>query len=139
LDCLCFFHIKLYLSCQQIFPVIHLHFECDSGIEKGSSALSLRLPCSNDQARKDAYIGLLIEKVMPEVRRRRLAEFFDVFCEKGVFSVGETRRLVNAAKRAGFKLRIHADEFSALGGAAPADHLISITEEGLRFLDGRRV
>jgi imidazolonepropionase len=94
------------------------------------------------KTRKSAYIDLLIEKIMPEVRRLNLAEFFDVFCEKGVFSVAETGRLAEAAKRAGFKIRIHAEEFSALGGAelavevgaASADHLISITEKGIRVL-----
>jgi imidazolonepropionase len=76
------------------------------------------------------------------LRRLKLAEFFDVFCEKGVFSVPETRRLAEAAKRLGFKIWIHAEEFSALGGAelaaevgaASADHLISISEKGIRTL-----
>jgi imidazolonepropionase len=94
------------------------------------------------KTRKSAYIDLLIGKIIPEVSRRKLAEFFDIFCEEGVYSVEETRRLVEAAKRAGFKIRIHADEFSALGGAevaaevgaASADHLISITEKGIRVL-----
>ena len=94
------------------------------------------------KTRKSEYIDLLINKIIPEVRRRKLAEFFDIFCEKGVYSVEETRRLVEAAKRAGFKIRIHADEFTALGGAelaaevgaASADHLISITEQGIRSL-----
>ena len=92
--------------------------------------------------RKNAYIDLLIDKIMPEVRRRNLAEFFDAFCEEGVYSIEETRLLAEAAKRAGFKIRIHADEFAALGGAelaaevgaASADHLISITEKGIRSL-----
>jgi imidazolonepropionase len=94
------------------------------------------------KTRKSAYIDLLIRKIIPEVSRRKLAEFFDIFCEEGVYSVEETRRLAEAAQRAGFKIRIHADEFSALGGAelaaevgaASADHLISITEEGIRTL-----
>ena len=94
------------------------------------------------KTRKGAYINLLMDKIIPEVGRRKLAEFFDIFCEEGVYSVEETRRLVEAAQRAGFKIRIHADEFSALGGAelaaevgaASADHLISITEEGIRSL-----
>ena len=94
------------------------------------------------KSRKSAYIDLLISKIIPEVSRRKLAEFFDIFCEEGVYSVEETRRLTEAAKRAGFKIKIHADEFSALGGAelaaevgaASADHLISITEEGIRTL-----
>jgi len=94
------------------------------------------------RGRKKAYINLLIQKVIPEVKRRKLAEFFDIFCEEGVYSVDETKRLVDKAKQAGFKIRIHADEFSPLGGAelaaeagaASADHLISITEEGIRAL-----
>jgi imidazolonepropionase len=94
------------------------------------------------KTRKDAYIDRLIDKIIPEVSRRKLAEFFDIFCEEGVYSVEETRRLVGAAKRAGFKIRIHADEFTALGGAelaaeagaASADHLIRITEAGIRSL-----
>jgi len=89
--------------------------------------------------KKDAYIELLIHKIIPEVRKKRLAEFFDVFCEQGVFSLEETRRLVKAAKKAGLKIKIHADEFSPLGGtelaveegATSADHLINITEEGI--------
>ena len=92
--------------------------------------------------RKDEYIDLLIDKVIPAVRKRGLAEFFDVFCEEGVYSVEDTRRLVEAAKRAGFKIRIHADEFAALGGAAlaaevgaaSADHLLNITPDGIRAL-----
>ena len=92
--------------------------------------------------RKGAYIDLLIGKIMPEVRKRRLAEFFDIFCEQGVYSVAETKRLVKKAKRMGFKIRIHADEFAALGGAAlaaevgaaSADHLINITPEGINRL-----
>jgi imidazolonepropionase len=98
------------------------------------------------RGRKEAYIRLLLEKVIPEVKRRRLAEFFDIFCEKGVYSVAETRALAKAAGRAGFAVRIHADEFTPLGGAelaaevgaASADHLISITEKGIRTLSRSR-
>jgi imidazolonepropionase len=94
--------------------------------------------------RKGAYIDLLIDKIIPAVRKRGLAEFFDAFCEEGVFSIDETRRLAEAAKRAGFKIRLHADEFAALGGAAlavevgaaSADHLLSVTPAGIRALAG---
>jgi len=71
-----------------------------------------------------------------------LAEFFDVFCEEGVYSLEESSRLIQAAQDAGFKIRIHADEFTPLGGAqlaaekhaSSADHLINITEEGIQVL-----
>jgi imidazolonepropionase len=94
------------------------------------------------RSRKEDYIDLLIHKIIPEVRKKDLARFFDVFCEEGVFSVEETERLVQAAQAAGFRLKIHADEFAALGGAelaakfgaASADHLIAITEAGIQAL-----
>jgi imidazolonepropionase len=96
------------------------------------------------RSRREDYIDLLIHKIIPEVRRQDLARFFDVFCEKGVFSVEETERMVQAAKAAGFGIRIHADEFTPLGGAelaaktgaASADHLIAITEAGIEALAG---
>lgn len=92
--------------------------------------------------KKDAYISLLINQAIPAVKKRGLAEFFDVFCEEGVYSIDETRRLADAAKRTGFKIRIHADEFAALGGAAlavevgaaSADHLLAVTPEGIQAL-----
>jgi len=94
------------------------------------------------KSRKNEYIDLLIQKILPEVKDKNLAEFFDVFCEEGVFSLEETRKLVRAAKAMGFKIKIHADEFSSLGGAklaaeegaTSADHLINITEEGIHEL-----
>jgi imidazolonepropionase len=94
------------------------------------------------RSRKEDYIDLLIHKIIPGVRKKDLARFFDVFCEKGVFSVEETERLVQAAQAAGFRVKIHADEFVSLGGAelaakigaASADHLIAITEAGIQAL-----
>jgi len=94
------------------------------------------------RTRKDEYIELLIKSIIPEVSKKKLAEFFDVFCEENVFSLNETRRLVKAAKSAGFKIRVHADEFTPLGGtelaveegAASADHLINITDKGIKKL-----
>jgi imidazolonepropionase len=94
------------------------------------------------RGRKNEYIGLLVNTLIPEVRRRNLAEFFDVFCEPGVFSLDETAALVRAAKDAGFKIKIHADEFVTLGGAelaanlgaVSAEHLINVSEEGIKKL-----
>ena len=94
------------------------------------------------KSRSHDYIDLLIHRVLPEVAEGNLAEFFDVFCEEGVYSVEESRKLIRAAKEAGLKIRIHADEFSPLGGAvlaaeegaASADHLIRISDAGIRKL-----
>jgi len=96
------------------------------------------------RGRKDDYVHYLIETVMPEIRRRGLAEFFDIFCEEGVFSLEDTRRLTTAATAAGFSLKIHADEFVPLGGsrlaaearAVSAEHLISTTDDGIAALAG---
>jgi imidazolonepropionase len=92
--------------------------------------------------RREDYIALLIDSVIPEVGRLGLAEFFDIFSEPGVFSIEETRRLVEAGKAAGFKIKVHADEFVSQGGAAlaaevgavSAEHLIAITDEGISRL-----
>jgi len=92
------------------------------------------------KGRKNEYINLIIQKILPEVKKNNLAEFFDVFCEEGVYSVDETRDLVRAAKACGLKIKIHADEFEPLGGsqlaaeegATSVDHLTAITEEGIK-------
>ena len=92
--------------------------------------------------RREEYIGLLIDTVIPEIGRRGLAEFFDIFSEPGVFSIEETRRLVEAAKAAGFRIKVHADEFVSQGGAelaaevgaVSAEHLIAISDEGIARL-----
>jgi imidazolonepropionase len=89
-----------------------------------------------------AYIQLVIDRMLPEVADRNLAEFCDVFCEQGVFDVGESERILVAAQRRGLKLKIHADEFSPLGGAelagrlgaVSADHLLHVRPAGAEAL-----
>ena len=92
------------------------------------------------KGRENAYIDYLTDNVMPEVAERNLAEFCDVFCEKNVFSVEQSRQLLHRAKEMGFKLKIHADEIVQLGGAElaaelgaiSADHLLQASEKGIR-------
>ncbi len=94
------------------------------------------------RGRKEDYIDLLIHAILPQVRQKGLARFFDVFCEDGIFSVEETERLAAAAARAGLGVKIHADEFVALGGAelaarigaVSAEHLIAATDAGIAAL-----
>jgi imidazolonepropionase len=84
----------------------------------------------------------MIETAIPEIARLHLAEFADVFCERGVFTTDESRRILRAASAAGLALRIHADEFSDQGGAAlaaelrarSADHLIQASDQGIEAM-----
>lgn len=88
---------------------------------------------------REAYIAELVDQAIPEIARLGLADFADVFCERGVFTVDESRRILRAASASGLALRIHADEFSDTGGAAlaaelgarSADHLIQVSDHGI--------
>jgi imidazolonepropionase len=96
------------------------------------------------RARRERYLEILASEMIPEVAARRLAVFCDVFCERGVFSVAESRRLLSAARDHGLKLRLHADELADTGGAAlaaelgacSADHLVHVSGEGIAALAG---
>ena len=99
------------------------------------------------KGREAAFVDYLIDNVMPEVVDQKLAEFCDVFCEKNVFSISESRRLLLKAKEMGFKLKIHADEIVRLGGAelaaelgaVSADHLLRASDDGIRRIAERKV
>jgi imidazolonepropionase len=88
------------------------------------------------------YIALVVEEMIPEVGREGLARFCDVFCEPGVYTAGETRRILGAARTHGLQLKLHADELENGGaaelaaelGATSADHLAAISESGIRAL-----
>ncbi len=89
--------------------------------------------------RSDAYLSFLIDGVLPEVAQRKLAAFCDVFCEQGVFSVAQSRRLLLAARALGLGVKLHADEIVPLGGAElaaelgaiSADHLLHASDGGI--------
>ncbi|MFL5616625.1 MAG: imidazolonepropionase [Gemmatimonadaceae bacterium] len=93
-------------------------------------------------ASRDAYVDLLIEEMIPRVARERLARFADVFCETGVYTVSESRRILQAARAHNLSLKLHADELTSCGGAelaaevgaTSADHLGAISEAGIRAL-----
>jgi imidazolonepropionase len=94
------------------------------------------------RADRERYLRLLEDEMIPEVARRRLAVFADAFCEEGVFGVAETRRVLAAAREHGLQLRLHADELTNTGGAElaaelgarSADHLVHVSEAGMRAL-----
>jgi imidazolonepropionase len=90
----------------------------------------------------ERYIDLLIEKLMPEIAAQKLAGFCDVFCERGAFSVAQSRRILEAAARHGLRPRLHAEQLSHTGatrlavslGAASCDHLEKINSADMRAL-----
>jgi imidazolonepropionase len=90
----------------------------------------------------DAYVDLICNRLLPLVARRRLAQFCDVFCERGYFTPAQSRRILSAASAVGLRLKVHADELAPSGGsllagelrAVSADHLEHINDEGIRAL-----
>ena len=91
---------------------------------------------------RDAWLSVLLDEMLPLVASERLARFADVFCEPGVFTVDETRRILSRARAAGLDVKLHADELAPSGGAelaaelgaTSADHLAAISEAGIAAL-----
>ena len=92
--------------------------------------------------RPDDFVDLVINEMLPKVKEQGIAEFCDIFCEEGVFSVVQSRKILKAAKAIGFEMKIHADEVHDLGGAGlaaelgvrSAEHLLAASEENLRAM-----
>ena len=90
----------------------------------------------------DEFVEIIINEMLPKVKAQGIAEFCDVFCEDGVFSVDQSRKILKAAMAAGFHAKIHADEVNDLGGAGlaaelkvtSAEHLLAASEENLRAM-----
>ena len=87
----------------------------------------------------DRYVGIIVSEMIPAVSSAGLARSCDVFCEEGVFSIAQSRRILEAARRGGLGIRLHADEMRDTGGAAlaaslhalSADHLLAASDEGI--------
>ncbi len=94
------------------------------------------------KGRSDAYIDFLINEMLPMIHQKQLAENCDIFCEKGVFTVEQYRKLLKAAQALGFGAKLHADEIVSFGGAElagelkalSADHLLQASDEGIKAL-----
>lgn len=92
--------------------------------------------------KREEYVDLVINEMIPAVAKDRLAEFSDIFCEEGVFDIAESRRIQKAAADAGMRLKFHADELASTGGAElaaelcaiSADHLVYISDQGIKAM-----
>lgn len=95
----------------------------------------------------DVFITQLVEEALPVIAEKGLARFCDVFVEQGYFNVAQARRLLNAAAKQGLRPKVHADELTRGGGAelaaevgaASADHLLKVSERGVRELARERI
>lgn len=85
--------------------------------------------------RRDEYVRLVVDEMLPAVARESLAEWCDVFCERGVFTVEESRTVLEAGRRFGLKPRVHADELALSGGAGLAADLRARSADHLIFVD----
>jgi len=96
---------------------------------------------------RDAWVDLVVEEITPAVAEAGLARFCDVFCEEGVYTVEQSRRVLEGGKAHGLVPRLHADEFVDSGGAAlaaevgavSADHVAAVSEAGLEAMAGAGV
>lgn len=91
---------------------------------------------------KEGYLRLIIDEMLPKVSEEHLADFVDVFCESGYFSVEDTQRILQAAKSFGLRPKIHVNQFTSLGGvkvgveynALSVDHLEEMTSDDIEAL-----
>jgi imidazolonepropionase len=90
-------------------------------------------------SRREAYVALCTEEIIPEVARQRLARFCDAFVEDGAFTPGEGRAILEAAARHGLSLRVHADQLSPSGGSRLAAELGAATADHLEAIDGQGI
>lgn len=92
--------------------------------------------------RPDDFVRIIVKDMIPEVANRKLAKFCDVFCERGVFTVEQTRYILETGLKYGLLPKIHADEIEPLGGAelaaeigcVTADHLVAASENGIKMM-----
>jgi imidazolonepropionase len=87
------------------------------------------------RSRPDEYVSLIVNEMLPQVAREKLAEYCDVFCEERVFTTDESWKILSAARCHGLGLRMHADQLSLSGGAKLAAELGTVTADHLERTD----
>lgn len=95
----------------------------------------------------EEFVNIIIDKMIPEVSEKKLAKFNDVFCEEGVFTIDQSRRILLAGRKYGMEPKLHADEIKPLGGAelaaeiscVSADHLIAASNKGIKDMAEKEI
>lgn len=95
---------------------------------------------SSYKENSDEFVDIIINDMIPKIAEMDLARFCDVFCEEGVFTIDQSRKILLAAREYGMELKLHADEIKPLGGAElaaeigciSADHLIAASDNGIK-------
>ncbi|RKX69640.1 imidazolonepropionase [candidate division WOR-3 bacterium] len=95
------------------------------------------IPTDIDRA---SYVAMIVDEMLPRIAEEKLAEFCDVFCDEGAFTLKETETILSRAKELGFKLKVHAEELTHTGvaslaaemGAVSCDHLNRVSLEDLK-------
>ncbi len=114
----------------------------DTPLDVVATFLGAHAVPSEYRERADDYVERVVQEMIPAVRRQGIARYCDVFCEQGVFSVDQSRRILEAARGAGLGVKIHADEVHDMGGAGlaaelkadSAEHLLAAGDEHLQAM-----
>ena len=91
------------------------------------------------RSRRDEYVSLIIDEMLPRIAQEKLAEYCDVFCEEKVFTTDESWKILSAARCHGLALRMHADQLSLSGGAKLAAELETVTADHLEHTDAEGI
>lgn len=132
---------------RQLEVMKKLNEKLDKRVDISATFLGAHAIPEEYKGKADEYIDFLIKEMLPIIKRKKLAKCCDVFCEEGVFSVEQSRRLLVAAKDVGFALKIHADEIVSFGGAelaaelgaVSADHLLHASDAGIKAMADKNV
>ena len=95
---------------------------------------------------KDGYLDLICNEMLPKIAEEKLADYIDIFCEEGYFSVEDTNRILSEGSKYGLIPKIHVNQFNAIGGVAAGvkhkalsvDHLELLTEEDIKALQNSK-
>lgn len=91
------------------------------------------------KSRREQYVSLIVDEMLPRIAREKLAEYCDVFCENKVFTTDEAWKILSAARCHGLGLRMHADQLSLSGGAKLAAELGAVTADHLEYTDAEGI